>query len=50
MKQGKKITRKQREVLIENGYNSEEWLSERQKEFTYVFVNKKTKEILELEK
>lgn len=50
MKQGKKVTRTQREVLIKNGYNSDEWLLERQKELTYIFVNKETKEVIELER
>ena len=50
MKQGKKLTRKQREVLIKNGYDTYEWLLERQKELAYVFVNKETKEVIELEK
>ena len=49
-KQGKKLTRKQREVLIKNGYNSEEWLIERQNNLTYIFVNRETKKVLELEK
>ena len=50
MKQGKKLTRKQREVLIKNGYNSEKWLIERQNNLTYIFVNRETKNVLELEK
>ena len=50
LKQGKKLTRKQREVLIKNGYNSEEWLLERQNNLIYIFVNRETKKVLELEK
>ena len=50
LKQGKKLTRKQREIKIKNGYNSEEWLLERQNNLIYIFVNRETKKVLELEK
>ena len=51
LKHGRKLTRKQRDLLMENGYNSDEWLLERQTELTYVFyVNRNTKETLTLEK
>ena len=50
MKHGRKLTRKQREILIKNGYNSEEWLLERQTDLACVYVNKNTKELLTLEK
>ncbi|WP_178812615.1 DUF6906 family protein [Intestinibacter bartlettii] len=50
MKHGKKLTRKQREILIQNGYDSDEWLLERQTELISVYVNKNTKELLTLDK
>ena len=50
LKHGRKLTRKQRDLLMENGYNSDEWLLERQTELTYVYVNRNTKETLTLEK
>ncbi|MGX4601759.1 DUF6906 family protein [Faecalimicrobium sp. JNUCC 81] len=40
MKQGKKLTRKQREVLESNGYNSSEWLLERKNNLEYTYVNR----------
>lgn len=50
LKHGKKLTRKQREILIQNGYDSDEWLLERQTELISVYVNKNTKELLTLDK
>ena len=50
LKHGRKLTRKQRDLLMENGYNSDEWLLERQTELIYVYVNRNTKETLILEK
>ena len=50
LKHGRKLTRKQRDLLMENGYNSDEWLLERQTELTYVYVNRNTKETLIIEK
>lgn len=50
LKHGKKLIRKQREILIKNGYDSDEWLMERQTELISVYVNKNTKELLTLEK
>ena len=50
LKHGKKLTRKQREILIKNGYDSEEWLLERQTELIIVYVNKNSKELITLEK
>ncbi|WP_343102115.1 hypothetical protein [Romboutsia sp. MSSM.1001216sp_RTP31141st1_G3_RTP31141_220114] len=50
MKHGRKLTRKQRDLLMENGYNSDEWLLERQTELNYVYVNRNTKETLIIEK
>lgn len=50
MKHGKKLTRKQREILIKNGYDSDEWLLERQTELICIYLNKSTKELLTLEK
>lgn len=50
LKHGRKLTRKQRDLLMDNGYNSDEWLLERQTELTYVYVNRNTKETLTLEK
>ena len=50
LKHRKKLTRKQREILIQNGYDSDEWLLERQTELISVYVNKNTKELLTLDK
>ena len=50
LKHEKKLTRKQREILIQNGYDSDEWLLERQTELISVYVNKNTKELLTLDK
>ena len=50
LKHGRKLTRKQRDLLMESGYNSDEWLLERQTELIYVYVNRNTKETLTLEK
>ena len=50
LKHVKKLTRKQREILIKNGYDSEEWLLERQTELIIVYVNKNNKELITLEK
>lgn len=50
MKQGKKLTRKQKELLLENGYDFNEWLLERQTESSFTYVHRNTKEILVLEK
>ncbi len=50
LKHGKKLTRKQREILIKNGYDSDEWLLERQTELICIYLNKSTKELLTLEK
>ena len=50
LKHWKKLTRKQREILIKNGYDSEEWLLERQTELIIVYVNKNNKELITLEK
>lgn len=41
----KKLTRKQREILIQNGYDSDEWLLERQTELISVYVHKNTKRV-----
>ncbi len=48
MKKLKKLTRKQKQLLIKNNYNYQEWLLERQDSKSYTFVNRKTKEILKL--
>ena len=50
LKHGRKLTRKQRDLLMDSGYNSDEWLLERQTELIYVYVNRNTKETLTLEK
>ena len=50
LKHWKKLTRKQREILIKNGYDSDEWLLERQTELICIYLNKSTKELLTLEK
>lgn len=48
MKKLKKLTRKQKQLLIKNNYNYQEWLLERQDSKSYTFVNRKNKEILKL--
>ena len=50
LKHGRKLTRKQRDLLMDSGYNLDEWLLERQTELIYVYVNRNTKETLTLEK
>lgn len=50
MKQGKKLTRRQMQVLANQGYDFMEYLLERQndKDHTYTYVNRTTKEVLVL--
>lgn len=50
MKKLKKLTRRQMQVLANNGYDFMEYLLERQndKDHTYTYVNRNTKEVLVL--
>lgn len=48
MKQGKKLTRKQKEFLEEKNFNPSEYLLERQSDTEFVFVHKITKQTLKL--
>ncbi|WP_286310901.1 DUF6906 family protein [Romboutsia ilealis] len=50
MKQGKKLTRRQMQVLANQGYDFMEYLLERQndKDHTYTYVHRTTKEVLVL--
>lgn len=48
MKQGKKLTRRQMQVLANAGYDFMEWLLERQDHNSYTYVHRTTKEVLVL--
>lgn len=50
MKRGKKLTRRQMQVLANQGYDFMEYLLERQndKDHTYTYVHRTTKEVLVL--
>lgn len=50
MKKLKRLTRRQMQVLANNGYDFMEYLLERQndKDHTYTYVNRNTKEVLVL--
>lgn len=48
MKQGKKLTRRQMQVLANAGYDIMEWLLERQDHNSYTYVNRTTKELITL--
>ncbi|WP_154665247.1 DUF6906 family protein [Romboutsia timonensis] len=48
MKQGKKLTRRQMQVLANAGYDFMEWLLERQNHNSYTYVNRTTKELITL--
>lgn len=50
MKQGKKLTRQQKELLNRKGYNWKEWLYSSEDEQAICFVHKETKEICWIEK
>lgn len=50
MKQGKKLTRKQKELLEENEFNPNDYLLERQSSNEFVFIHRLTKQPLILEK
>lgn len=49
MKKLRKITRGQRQILTDNGYNSYDWLLERQTQDGFTFVHKDTKEVITLQ-
>lgn len=46
MKQGKRTTRKQRELLSKHGYDWTEWLFHTEDDLAYCFVSKKGNEII----
>ena len=48
MKQGKKLTRRQMQVLANAGYDFMEWLLERQDHNSYTYVNRTTKQLITL--
>lgn len=48
MKHGKKLTRKQKEVLQDNNYDPREYLLERQSSIEYIFVHRDTKQTVKL--
>lgn len=48
MKHGKKLTRKQKELLSKNNYDCKEWLLERQDKNSYIYIKRNSKEILSL--
>jgi hypothetical protein len=48
MKQGKKLNRRQKELLAKNGYDVLDWLLERQDHNSFTYVNRNTKEVLNL--
>ena len=43
MKQGKKLNRRQKELLAKNGYDVLDWLLERQDHNSFTYVNRNTK-------
>lgn len=50
MKQGKKLTRKQKELLEENNFNPNDYLLERQSHLEFIFIHKVTKQPLRLKR
>ena len=50
MKQGKKLNRRQKELLAKNGYDVMDYLLERQNDndHTFTYVHRRTKEVLVL--
>ena len=48
MKKLKKLTRRQKQVLANAGYDFMEWLLERQDHNSYTYVNRTTKELITL--
>lgn len=50
MKQGKKLTRKQKELLEANNFNPHDYLLERQSNTEFVFIHRVTKQPLKLER
>ncbi|HSQ89523.1 DUF6906 family protein [Romboutsia sp.] len=48
MKQGKKLNRRQKELLTKNGVDFTEWLLERQDYNSYTYVHRETKEVIKL--
>lgn len=50
MKQGKKLTRKQKELLEENNLNPNDYLLERQSSSEFIFIHRITKQPIKIEK
>lgn len=50
LKQGKKLTRQQKELLSRKGYNWKEWLYSSEDEQAICFVRKDSKEVAWIEK
>mgnify|MGYP004567629779 CR=1 FL=1 len=50
MKQGKKLTRKQKELLEENNFNPDDYLLERQSHLEFIFIHRVTKQPVRLER
>lgn len=50
MKQGKKLTRKQKELLEANNFNPEDYLLERQSNMEFIFIHRVTKQPIKIEK
>ena len=50
MKQGKKLTRKQKELLEENNFNPDDYLLERQSNLEFIFIHRVTKQPVRLER
>ena len=48
MKKLKKLNRRQKKVLIDNGYDFMKYLIERQDHNSFTFVHRETKEIVKL--
>lgn len=48
MKQGKKLNKRQKELLAKNGFDVLDWLLERQDHNSFTYVSRKGKETLTL--
>lgn len=48
MKQGKKLNRRQKQVLANAGYDVMDWLLERQDHNSYTYVKRNSKETINL--
>lgn len=50
MKQGKKLTRKQKELLESNNFNPDDYLLERQSHTEFIFIHRVTKQPIKIER